>query len=301
MRILVTASGSFQEAELLSRMLISAGHDVLLGTSGKGAVFHPDVTVCYGPAVVAVPDSPTVSVISSGTGRYLSPADVHVFSGRSLVPPGFQGRAVVIPGAVDTRKFTPSGKSCEKIIIAPGKLNPEQGHKTLIRAMHLVKPEIKAVFVGQEGYYSVQQMDSYAREIGVGDRVQFSDGVEYQHYFPASTAVGVVTGYSRQLETNNVIELMASGVPLLVAAADWSRDLFTDGVTALFHSPGNWKQLAGQINHLMENSGLCDMLSGNAREYCVKHLSFESVGQRWTAVLEQLSFGGGTYTATLHD
>ncbi|MCK5841465.1 MAG: glycosyltransferase [Candidatus Sabulitectum sp.] len=291
MRILVTASGSFQEAELLSLMLTSAGHDVLLGTPEEGAVFHPDVTVCYGPAVVTLPDSPVVSVISSGTGRYLSPADVHVFSGRSLVPPGFQGRAVVIPHAVDTRKFTPAGKSGEKIIIAPGKLNPEQGHKTLIRAMHLVKPDYNAVFVGEEGYYSIQQMNSYAREIGVGDRVQFSGGVEYLHSFSASVAVGVVTGYSRQLEIDNVIELMASGVPLLVAAADWSRDIVTDGVTALFHSPGNWKQLAGQINHLIENSGLCDMLSGNAREYCVKHLSFESVGQRWTEVLEQLSFG----------
>ncbi|MEA3266435.1 MAG: glycosyltransferase [Candidatus Fermentibacteria bacterium] len=291
MRILVTASGSFQEVELFCRMLTGAGHDVLSGTSEDGAVFHPDVTVCYGSAVVTAQDSPVVSVISSGTGRHLSPADVHVFSSRHLIPPGFHGRAVVIPHAVDTKKFKPAGKSGAKIIIAPGKLNPEQGHKTLIRAMHLVKPDYNAVFIGQEGYYSIEQMNSYAREIGVGDRVQFSGGVESLHSFPVRAAVGVVTGYPRQLEINNVIELMASGVPLLVAAADWSRDIVTDGVTALFHSPGNWKQLAGQINHLMENNGLCDMLSGNAGEYCRKYLSFESVGQRWTEVLEQLSFG----------
>jgi len=286
MRILVVARSVVQEAELLCRILTKAGYEVLPGTAANGADFHPDVTVCYGVESGSVFYSPVVSVIPYGTGSQLNQADVHVFSGRSVIPPGFQGRAVVIPHPVDTGKFAPAEKSDKKIILAPGELNPEQGHKTLIRAMHLVKPDYNAVFVGQEGYYSVKQMVSYAAEMGVQNRVQFREG-EFVH----STTLGVVTGYGTQLETDKVIEIMASGVPVLVAAADWSRDIVIDGVTGLFHSPGNWKQLAGQINHLIDNSGLCDMLSGNARDYCLKHFSYESFGERWTELLEQLSFG----------
>ncbi|MCK5130721.1 MAG: glycosyltransferase family 4 protein [Candidatus Sabulitectum sp.] len=294
MRILVTASCDFQDADILTRCLLMKGHNVLFQnrviTSAVAEDFQPDVTVCYGSVAATVSDSPLVQVRSGSGGMLHRHVDLFVFSGESVIPGGFEGRAVAISRPVDTHMFHPVAQSGEKIILALGRLDPEKGHKTFVQAMTMVNPDFRAVIAGREARYTVGQMRNYAESLGVGSRVEFVGEVEDVSPFLSCAAVGVVASLANQPVFRAGMEFMASGVPLLVAAAAGLCDYVTDGVTGLFHSPGNWKQLAGQINHLIENCGPAGMLAGNAREYCEKHLSFESVGDRWTEVMEQLSF-----------
>lgn len=295
MRILVTASCDFADAEVTVRCMLKKGHDVLL--EGRGFVssvdsdFQPEVIVCYGSAVAVASGVPFVQVISGLSGRLHRHADLFAFSCESSVPGGFQGRAVVIPLPVDTEMFCPAAESGGNTILAMGRLDPVKGHKTLLQAMTLVNPDFRAVIAGREARYTAGEMRDYARSLGIESRVEFAGVVEDVYQLLHCAAVGVVTSLGNQEVSRAGMEIMASGVPLLAAATGGLCDLVTDGTTGLLHSPGNWSQLAGQINHLIENRGLAGMLAENAREYCEKHLSYDSVGERWTEVLEQLGFG----------
>ncbi len=290
MRILVIAGCDSADADAAVRCMLKKGHEVLSASTADGD-FQPDVIVCCGSVAAGASDVPVVQVISRLAGEFSSRTDLFVFSGESAVPDGFQGRAVVIPFPVDTDVFYPVPQSGEKIILAPGRLDPVKGHKTLVRAMTLVNPDFQAVIVGREDEYTVRQMRDYAGSLGIENRVEFTGEVKDMRPLFSRAAVGVVTSLGNQAVSHAGMEIMASGVPLLAAATGGLRDLVTDGVTGLLHSPGNWRQLAGQINHLLENRRLAETLAGNAREYCEEHLSFNSVGDRWTEVLEQLSFG----------
>ena len=291
MRIIVTASGDSRDAETLNQILLMTGHEVLLKPSTDFSSFKPDVVISYGTPVV-VPDSLLVQVNSGSLGRFSDDVDLFVFSGASRIPESFQRRYAVIPQPVDTVKFSPSlPQDDEQIILSLGELNPRMGHKVLVQAMTLVNSGLRAVIAGREDYYTVMQMSEYARTLDVHKRVLFTANVEDVHSLLGRAAVGVVTSFDSQPVSREAKEMMASGVPLLLAAADDLYDIARDGDNVLFHSPGNWRQLASQINHMIENRGLAEMLALNARQYCEKHLSYESVGEKWTGVLEQLCFG----------
>lgn len=280
MRVHVTASSDLQEAEVLIRVLRMAGHDARLQNHLDADDLRPDAVISFGS---------TSAVISSPASH----SEINVFSSELQIPREFQGRAVVIPLPVDTGKFAPvaSPSFCEKIIYAPGKLNPISGHKTLMRAMTLVNQGIKAVISGREELYTVKQMRELAERIGVGHRLEIWKKPEDNSSLLSRASVGVVTCLGSQPVLNPAMEIMSSGIPLLVTASPGWHDHVLDGVTALFHSPGNWRQLARQINYLTEDAGVAEMLARNSREYCERCLSYESIGNRWTDVLEQLSFG----------
>ncbi len=289
MKILVDSGGSFNEAKILSRCLLIKGHEVLLQARTEVDNLHSDydVFVSYGP-VAAASESPFVHVFSSGSGNSL-----FIFSCESAIPVDFPHRSVVIPQPVDTLLFSPVPRSGSGIILGMGSLDPVNGHKTLIQAMSMVNSDYRAVIVGAEGYYSVGQMSEYAENLGLGQRVTFfSESENANTFFDSfgSVDVGVITSLGHRAVSYPAMEIMARGIPLLCSASGGLNSLVADGVTGLLHSPGNFRQLARQINHLVDNRGLADMLSTNARLRCEKYLSFDAVGALWTSVLEQLCF-----------
>lgn len=87
-----------------------------------------------------------------------------------------------------------------------------------------------------------------------------------------------------------LMDIAASGVPVMAASSRFIHDLLQDGVSCLLHSPGNHLQLAGQLGHLLENPGLARYLSGNAVEFCRTALSMKAAGEMWSSLLEQVCF-----------
>ncbi len=87
-----------------------------------------------------------------------------------------------------------------------------------------------------------------------------------------------------------LMDIAASGVPVLAASSRFIRDFLVDGVSCLLHSPGNRRQLTGQLCHLLENPGLARHLSRNAVEFCGTALSPLTLGEVWNSVLEQVCF-----------
>ncbi len=286
MKILVDSGVVFHDAEILSQCLSSKGHEVLqIKAEGDNLESVFDVLVSYGPLSASY-GSPLVRAFSRHSGN-----SVFIFPSKSAIPVDFPHQSAVIPQSLDTRMFSTVSRTGTGIILGMGSFDPACGHKTLVKAMRMVNSDYRAVIVGAEGYYSTNQMNEYVRKLGLGNRVSFfceSENVKFESY--GLVDLGVITSLSHRVVSYPAMELMARGIPLLSSSSGGLNSLVNDGVTCLLHSPGNCSQLARQINHLIDNRGLAEMLSSNARSYCEKHLSFDVVGTRWTEELEQLCF-----------
>jgi glycosyltransferase involved in cell wall biosynthesis len=270
--------------------------------------FRPDAVIAFesagqAAAAITLPGIPLVRYRSDQRkargGRFWSiidsRTDLVVFPGNSMIEKGFQGprtgKTAVIPHPVDTEYFHCSEHEAEPIILSIGRLSPVKGHKTLIKAMTVVRTDHKAVIAGGDAQYSAEQLMGFARDHGVGDRIEFVGRVDDVRPLLKKSRVGVVTSLGSEAVSRAGMEIMACGVPLLAASTNGLLDLVKDGVTGLLHSPGNHLQLAAQINHLVENTGLSDYLSDNARVYCETCLSLDNAGRLWTREMEQVCFG----------
>ena len=86
----------------------------------------------------------------------------------------------------------------------------------------------------------------------------------------------------------DAIALMARGMPVLSTPSSRHRDIVADGVSGLFHTPGNHIQLAAQMKHLMEDRGLWSYLSANAMHRWRAEFSKTAAAEGWARVMEQL-------------
>ena len=296
MKIILMANSGCQDAEVIAECLLLKGHDVLSPgdslTEATAGDFKADAVVCFGSSPALYTHCPVVQVISSSDEPVLGNPSLLIYSSRYLIPGDLRNRAAVIPFPVTAELFRNRAPAPlkKKIILASGSLQPVQGHKVLVQAMTLVNKDYRAVIAGTEDYYSVQQMRDHAEALGVARRIDLPGEAGDMCSLLHHADIGVITSLENKSAPGFASMVMASGIPLLASAADGLHELLIDGVTGLFHSPGNWKQLAGQINHLIENQGLSVTLGRNAREHCKKQLSPGAIGERWTEVLEQLCF-----------
>ncbi|MCK5785688.1 MAG: glycosyltransferase family 4 protein [Candidatus Sabulitectum sp.] len=296
MKIILNSNSGCQDAVVIAECLQLQGHDVLsagdLLSESTAVDFEADAIICFDPSQASYADCPVVQMMSSSDEPVLRNSSLLVYSSRYMVPRGLRNRAVVIPFPVnvDLFRYRSPAPLRDKIIFASGSLQPAQGHRVLVQAMTLVNKDHRAVIAGSEDFYTVQQMRDHAETLGIAHRIDFPGDNEDMRSLLHSADMGVITSLENRSAPRLASMIMASGVPLLASAADGLRELLIDGVTGLFHSPGNWKQLAGQINHLIENRGLSGTLGKNAREHCEKYCSTDAVGERWTEALEQLCF-----------
>ncbi len=148
---------------------------------------------------------------------------------------------------------------------------PGSGQKTFLRAMATLPEEVKAIL--PEG----------AEVEGIIPRGRLASGEE------SRTAIAAVLPHLTGSEGGEeAIALMARGMPVLSTPSGRHRDIVADGVSGLYHTPGNHVQLASQMRHLMENHGLWSYLSANAIERWRSEFSHAAAVRGWAGVMEQL-------------
>ncbi len=147
------------------------------------------------------------------------------------------------------------------ILYSFGCLNPEEGHKILLKALTLTDQQIRAKLFVHEGYYSFEDMKSFARGLGISKRVD----IESAKFFDATSFVSesILSVVVSSLSESSAfpVGLDSWNTPLLISATEKNRQLVIDGVTGLMHSPGNWQQLGKQLNYLYRNSAVLEYLA----------------------------------------
>jgi glycosyltransferase involved in cell wall biosynthesis len=195
---------------------------------------------------------------------------------------------VPVLNAVDLERFSPSGPRADLDALsglppaAPGvvrvglvaMLGRWKGHATFLEAIARLPPDVavRAYVVGGALYHtagsqhSVEDLRRRAAELGISDRVGFTGFVAKSG--EALRALDVVVHASTAPEPFGlvIVEAMACGRAVIASDAGGAREIFTPGVDALSHDPGNADDLAARIAQLARDAGLRERLGRAGRE-----------------------------------
>lgn len=248
----------------------SPGSDVLRAVSltGKalageghlaGEFSRPDAVLVFGTGQASSYPAPVIQFVLDGTEDFMDNSSVTVFQSSALreaFNDHYSERTAVIPCPADPCPGVPweprpgAGVIC--LTHSPG-----DGRETFLRAV---------AATGRRGEF-------------------LPDGGVF-----TGAAACVFPSLLNRPPPGALMDMAASGVPVLAASSRFIHDLLQDGVSCLLHSPGNHLQLAGQLCHLLDNPGLARYLSGNAVEFCRTTLSMKAAGEMWSSLLEQVCF-----------
>ena len=199
-------------------------------------------------------------------------------------------RFTIVPGAVDTRRFTPgSGPAEEPIrILYHGRVDRRKGVLDLLHALPMVAGEWRATVSGIGP--DLDTAKALAVELSLGDRVTFTGYADYaavpdlyrrHHVFASPT---YAEGFS-----NTILEAMASGLAVLSCHSVGVVDCIRDGENGLLVEPGEITAQAEALSALVTDAKLRTRLAAAALEECRATYSWEEVGRQIIGIYQELA------------
>ncbi len=213
---------------------------------------------------------------------------------RSLLP-----HAVTMPivNGVDTEKFKPTeplytSQRDEFVIVCPRRLVEKNGVEYLIRALPLVRSELKVkVYIAGDGplYGYLTQL---ARDLGVADKIEFLRSVSNER-MPALYCSGDLVVIPSLLEATSIAALEAMACERVVAASRIGGlpEILDDSVGFLFE-PASPQAIASAIEKAMKCETKAKM-GKLARERVVKNWSIAKVAQLHEEIYRRCLEGNG--------
>ena len=179
---------------------------------------------------------------------------------------GFRRPIAVISNGIDTARFTPDGDKAaaraefglpnKPIVLYTGRLDPEKEMPVWIHAAARALRDVEAhLVIGGEGTHR-PVLETLVRQLGIESWVTFPGYVPFDRlprlyqaadvYFMASTV---------ELQSISTLEALASGLPVVAAAAGALPELVHNGENGFLVAPGDVKAFA---------AALCTVLSRGA-------------------------------------
>jgi len=210
---------------------------------------------------------------------------------------------VVIPNAfpVDTLCPTPDldrdavlsqygASSKDFVIVLPGRLVHEKGHRYLFQALELLREKnlYPKVLIFGDGPLALQIAEDVANK-NLQAQVTLHQAVLHQELLLViQTADAVVMASTHEGFGLAVAEAMALERPVLATRVGGMTDLVEDGVSGLLVSPAEPVALAEGIVRLMGDSGLREQLGKAARQRIETYFSADILATKWEQYYENL-------------
>ena len=217
-------------------------------------------------------------------------------------------RITVVPYGVDTEQFKPNQRARTEsrarlgieddvpLLVAFGRLVEKKGFAYLIDAAAALKREYPALRVVIAGEGDLEgALRERAGSAGVADRVQLI-GVIPQHAVPALLAAAdVAVAPSIHDEAGNVdglpnavMEIMASGTPLVATRAGGIAAVATDGETARLVPERSASALADAIAALLRQPSLGVQIGLRARQTVCREYSWSRVAEAFDEIYTRI-------------
>jgi glycosyltransferase involved in cell wall biosynthesis len=216
-------------------------------------------------------------------------------------------RSSVIPYGVDSNLFKPDVAERRRgrqrlgigdnvpLIFAVGRLVKKKGFEYLIDAAALLKvqyPNLRVAIAGDGDLDAT--LRARARAAGVEENVQFL-GVVPHYEVPALLAAADVAAAPSVHDDagnvdglpNTVMEIMASGTPLVATHAGGIGAVATDRRTARLVPERDARALAAAISDLLQQPSSASLIGSQARDLVCRRHSWEQVAQDFEAVYER--------------
>ena len=225
------------------------------------------------------------------------------------VPLGVEaGRSTVIPYGVDSNRFRPDPQQRRRgrdrfgisddvpLVFAFGRLVKKKGFEYLIDAAAILKSQYPNLCVAIAGEGDLDStLGARARTAGVGDHVQFL-GVVPHHVVPmllAAADVAVVPSVHDEAGNvdglpNTVMEIMASGTPLVATPVGGIGAVATDGETARLVPERDARALAAAIDGLLKQPTSREAIGARARALVCRDHGWDRVAEQFETIYDRL-------------
>ena len=182
-------------------------------------------------------------------------------------------KVVYIPGVgIDTARFrgnAEKGAALRRelgipdeaaVLLSVGDLNKNKNHRAVLEALARMENRNLHYVVCGRGPLK-EELEAFAREKGLGDRVRF---VGYRNDIPAFYAMADVFVFPsfREGLSVSVMEAMASGLPIVCSRIRGNTDMVEEGVNGYLMEPGDPDSIAGALRRL-EDGGKREEISRN--------------------------------------
>lgn len=216
-------------------------------------------------------------------------------------------RSNVIPYGVDSERFHPGAalraRGRERLgiadnvplIVAIGRLVNKKGFEYLIDAAAVLKaqhPQLCVAIAGEGDLDS--SLRARAQAAGAGDFVRFLGVVSHDVVPTLLAAADIAVAPSVHDDAGNVdglpntvMEIMASGTPLVATPAGGIAAVATDGVTARLVPERDARALASAIDDLLRDRPAAALMGMRAREFVCRQHSWSRVAEDFEAVYDR--------------
>ena len=228
-----------------------------------------------------------------------------------------RNRTCVVPLGVDTEKYKPNPNSKyahlelnipidRKILFFSGHMEERKGVRVLIEAMNTLSNlnEIEPfhlLICGNKADESLPY-EQIIRNETTRDHITFAG---YRNDIPRlmeSSFIGIIASTGWDSFTMSSIEMMASGLPLIVSNLQGLAETISPNKTGLYIEPGDYKDLARKIIHYHREPDTYYEHSKQARERVLAHFS---IGVQIESISQVISTGKEALPlepiAALHD
>jgi teichuronic acid biosynthesis glycosyltransferase TuaC len=200
---------------------------------------------------------------------------------------------VVHPGADAVEPV--ASRRADPTLVTVAHLEAHKGQGDVVRALAALRrrhPSLRYLLVGAGP--DRQQLERLARELGVGDRVEFTGALSHEralaelarchlHVMPSSIdAFGVAH-----------IEAMAAGLPTVAGAGTGAEDVARAGEGMVLVQPGDVSEIARVVDGLLCDRARLESLGESARRTVREHFSWERCGELTTTIYESTLAGAG--------
>ncbi len=215
---------------------------------------------------------------------------------------------VVIPG-VDPDMFKPGldtsaikqkyGIGDDRVILTVGRLVPKKNHDHVLMALPEVLqkiPDLKYMIVG-EGPEKAR-LERVVRQLEIQKQVIFTGIVEHTALPPYYCLCDVFIMPSCVADDNfesfGIVfaEASACGKPVIGSKTGGISDAVVDGVTGLLVEPDDPKEIAQALIRLLTDGQFALTLGKNGRARVENELTWEAMGERIVASLQNLRLSG---------
>ncbi|MBU1177650.1 glycosyltransferase family 4 protein [Patescibacteria group bacterium] len=188
-------------------------------------------------------------------------------------------KITVIPNAVDTEKFQPTGQKQSDIVLFVGRSTNNKGIDILLEAA----PQIKAQVIVVTRLASPEVM-AQGRKKGV--KFILNTPHDQMPALYQGAKVFVLPSLDEE-QPLTIIEAMACGLPVVTTKAG-SGSLIRDGANGYIIPEQDPKALVTAVNKLLARGGLQDKINTNNQKLITANHTWDKILPKYTTVLKQI-------------
>jgi glycosyltransferase involved in cell wall biosynthesis len=209
-------------------------------------------------------------------------------------------KIVLIRNGCDVERFdlahpVPANFKClagfaesDPVLLVAARLEPQKGHRVLLRAMALLRPEFPNVRLVALGEGSLRaELEDQVRELGLESSVLMPGHCPDVRDWMTAADVCVLPSFAEGLPLF-AIECLAAGRPMVASAVDGTPEIVVDGKTGLTVPAGDSAALAEAIARLLRDPQLAARLGGAGAEWVRQCFTLKRQIRETEALYERL-------------